>query len=44
MNGISRTAINDVVRQIKAGNVTINISAEFCRVANKHIPLMKPLF
>ena len=44
MNGISRTVINDVFRQIKAGKVTINMSEEFFRDANKHISSMKPLF
>ena len=44
MNGISRTVINDVFRQIKSGKVAINTSAEFCRAANKHVPSMKSLF
>ena len=44
MKGISGTVINEVFRQIKAGKVTINTSAEFCRTANKHVPSMKPLF
>ena len=44
MDGISRTVINEVFRQIKAGNFTINTSVEFCRAANKYVLLMKPLF
>ena len=44
MDGISGTVINEVFRQIKAGKVTINTSAEFCRAANKYVPLMKSLF
>ena len=35
---------HDVFRQIKAGKVTINTSAEFCRAVYKHVPSMKPLF
>ena len=44
MDGISHTVINDVFRQIKAGKVTINTSAEFCRALYKHVPSMKSLF
>ena len=44
MDGICGTIINEVFRQIKAGKVTVNTSAEFCRAANKYVPLMKPLF
>ena len=43
MDGISGTVINEVFRQVKARKVTINTSAEFCRAANKYVPLMKPL-
>ena len=44
MNGISGMVINEVFRQIKVGKVTNNTSVEFCRAANKHVPLLKPLF
>ena len=44
MDGISRTVINEVFRQIKVGKVTNNTSAEFCWAANKHVPSIKPLF
>ena len=44
MDGISGTVINEVFRQIKAGEFTINTSTEFCRADNKYVPSMKPLF
>ena len=44
MDAISGTVINEVVRQIKAGKVTINRSTEFCRAANKHVLSIKSLF
>ena len=44
MDGISVMVINEVFRQIKNGKITNNTFAEFCRAANKHVPLMKPLF
>ena len=44
MDGIGGTVINEVFRQIKVGKITNNTSAKFCRAANKHVPLIKPLF
>ena len=44
MDGTSGTVIKGVFRQIKAGKVTINTSAGFCRAANRHVPSMKLLF
>ena len=44
MDGISGTVINEVFRQIKAGKVTINTFADFCRAANKHVISVEQLF